>query len=368
MAVAGERGFAIFIPNCDERSIRDLIKKILLSTRDNEFNWQNKALPIAISIGWATITDSSSSPSSILNRAEIACIRASQKGGNNAEHYQAPSSRDLSEIDIVSKVNRALKEDNFILFHQRIFKIGDSKTPDERQYFTEVLIRMEDNGIPMSPGLFLPIAEKFNLMTEIDKWVIKNTFEFISRNRDLPEVRNCTYAINLSGASLNNEEIYSFTEDALKRYEISPSQISFEITESVAIQNLHHAAYLVGYLKRLGCQVALDDFGTGVSSFEYLKYLPIDKLKLDGAFVKNLTTDKIDYEIIKAISNVCKALNIELVAEFVENKETLIKLSELGIDYAQGYFLHRPAELTGKTMLSEVDDNQQSFISDIINN
>jgi len=247
---------------------------------------------------------------------------------------------------IVTKINRALKNDTFMLYQQGIYPISSSLEKTENSAnFVEVLIRMQDKEIIMSPSLFLPIAEKFNLMADVDKWVIKNTFEFISKNVNDHTINDRIYSINLSGDSLNNDEIFDFTSKTLAKYNINPEQICFEITESVAIENLHHTAYLVGYLKRLGCLVALDDFGTGVSSFEYLKYLPIDILKLDGAFVKSMTEDKIDYEITKAISTICKALDIKLIAEFVENKETLKKLNHLEIDYAQGYFLDKPTAL-----------------------
>lgn len=364
MGVTGDRGFVIFLPDITAAKVREFINTIQSVFSQEVFIWQDKQLPISVSIGWTTLNESSEHPTNAINFAEIACIRASQNMNGSMEQYTPPKSRDLNEVEVVAQINHALKNDEFILYHQRLFFLGSDEEAanSPHQSMSEVLIRMKIEGsdIPMAPGLFIPIAENFNLMGSIDRWVINKTLEFIASNKHNKRARGHMYAINLSGDSLNDTLIFDFISNALDEYKVPPQQICFEVTESVAIKNLHHAAYLIGFLKRLGCQVALDDFGTGVSSFEYLKYLPIDKLKLDGSFVKFLANDKVDYDIVSAISNICQTLDIELVAEFVEKKETLSKLRELNIQYAQGYLLHKPSPLMGEHVFA--DDLKASAI------
>jgi len=208
-----------------------------------------------------------------------------------------------------------------------------------------VLVRMIDeknNIIP--PSAFIPAAERFNLMPAIDRWVIEQTFAYLSRyyKKKGPQLR---LSINLSGASISEENFLEYIQQQLNHYQISPEDICFEITETAAIHRLSQATKLIHQLKDAGCQFALDDFGSGLSSFAYLKNMPVDYLKIDGNFVRDIVEDPIDYAMVSAIHEVGKSMGIKTIAEFVENAKIINLLRKIGIDYAQGYGVEFPCLL-----------------------
>jgi EAL domain-containing protein (putative c-di-GMP-specific phosphodiesterase class I) len=237
----------------------------------------------------------------------------------------------------VNRIQQALTENRFCLYAQSIESLKES---DKTHY--ELLIRMQDEqGGIIPPGAFLPAAERYNLIVQIDRWVIANAFRLLAENPIF--VGNIDFiSINLSGHSLTDDSVLAFIVSKLNQHRVEGSKFCFEITETAAISNLLMAENFIRELKEFGCQFALDDFGSGLSSFGYLKNLPVDYLKIDGIFVKDMMEDKIDYAMVKSIHEIGHIMGMQTIAEFVESDEIKDMLSELGVDYAQGYAIHKP--------------------------
>jgi EAL domain-containing protein (putative c-di-GMP-specific phosphodiesterase class I) len=204
---------------------------------------------------------------------------------------------------------------------------------------------LDDNDSEILPEVFIPAAERYNLMPSLDRWVIQNTLAHLGKQRHLLDTGDITLSINLSGNSLNEEGMQAYIEGKLARLNVPPQVICFEITETAVIHNIARASDFIRSLKRLGCRFALDDFGSGLSSFAYLKTLPVDYLKIDGEFVRDMVNDRIDDAMVAAINNIGHVMGIKTIAEFVENSAILDRLRELGVDYAQGYGIAVPAPI-----------------------
>ena len=243
----------------------------------------------------------------------------------------------------VARINSALDEDRFQIYVQ---KIAPLKADLENTLHTELLIRMigEDGSIIL-PGKFLPAAERYNLALRLDRWVVKTTFGLLKAHPDL-YAKLGIFSINLSGQTIADPEFLSYIITQIEQSKISPQFICFEITETSAIANISRASQFIEKLKEQGCWFALDDFGSGLSSFAYLKSLPVDYLKIDGVFVKDIVTDPADYAMVKSIHDVGKSLGKLTIAEFVENESIRQKLLDIGIDYVQGYHINKPHPLT----------------------
>jgi EAL domain-containing protein (putative c-di-GMP-specific phosphodiesterase class I) len=211
----------------------------------------------------------------------------------------------------------------------------------------EILLRMlDESGDIIPPGAFIGAAERYNLMHQIDRWVIRNTFSFLAEYFPIDQQSHCPLiSINLSGESLGSDTFLPYVKTQFQEYRIDPQNICFEITETAAIADLSNATRIIDSLKSLGCRFSLDDFGSGLSSFAYLKTLPVDFLKIDGMFVKDIATDPIDFAMVKSINEIGHVMGMQMIAEFVENKEILNKLASIHVDYAQGYGIKRPAPL-----------------------
>ncbi|RKZ36444.1 MAG: diguanylate cyclase, partial [Gammaproteobacteria bacterium] len=246
------------------------------------------------------------------------------------------------EMQWVPRINRALEEDRFELFAQPIVPINGAT--DEGDHY-EILLRMRDeNGQLVAPGRFLPAAERFNLSTRIDRWVIDATFHWLNEHPEkLRRLSLCS--INLSGLSLGNEEFMGAIVRRLDEGTLPAHVICFEITETAAIANLASATNFIHCLRERGCRFSLDDFGTGLSSFAYLKNLPVDFLKIDGGFVKSISYDAIDLAMVRSINDIGHTMGKKTIAEFVEDDLILERLREIGVDYAQGYGVGRPGPL-----------------------
>ena len=236
------------------------------------------------------------------------------------------------------RIKQALNEDRFVLFCQEIMPIQ----ADSNSYY-EVLVRMvDDKGEIVPPMAFIPAAERYNLMPNIDAWVIRNTFAAL---RDHAELAKFKLTINLSGQSISDKSTLKMIIDELEATGVSAERICFEITETAVVANLTRARQFITVLKGFGCQFALDDFGSGVSSFAYLKALPVDFLKIDGVIVKGMEDDVVSYAMVESINHVGHVMNIGTIAEFVENDEILEKLRLLGVDYGQGYGINKPVPM-----------------------
>jgi EAL domain-containing protein (putative c-di-GMP-specific phosphodiesterase class I) len=242
------------------------------------------------------------------------------------------------EMQWVGRIRAALEDNRFQLYYQPIVTLSDDR--QERIHY-ELLIRLRDeDNVLVPPMAFIPSAERYNLMPEIDRWVIHTALQHFG---NLCPDQDGVCAINLSGASLSGGQLLPFIREQLACFAVPPSQLCFEITETVAIGNLSDAIKLVTELKAIGCRFALDDFGSGMSSFAYLKHLHIDYLKIDGAFVKNMLNDSVDLAMVNSINDIGHIMGIKTIAEFVENEQICERLKAMKVDFAQGYGIAKPA-------------------------
>jgi Amt family ammonium transporter len=295
-------------------------------------------LSVGASVGVVQITPETESVAAVMSAADIACYAAKDEGRNRVHVYEADGvSNRHREMHWVARVTRAAEENRLELFFQPIVRIGSDDEPS----FHELTIRLrDDDGRLVPPSEFIPAAERYNVMSTIDRWVVTRAVELLKRRREggetLPQL-----AVNLSGISLNEQSFAEFVLQTVGEPEIA-SALCFEITETAAVTSLSNVTFFMRELKARGCKFALDDFGTGLSSFMYLKTLPVDYLKIDGQFITQIATDAVDRSMVEAISKVGRALGIATVAEWVESEAVLDELKRIGVDFAQGYHLARP--------------------------
>jgi diguanylate cyclase (GGDEF)-like protein len=332
--------FGVLMEHCSLKDANRVATSILKAIQNYQFIWEGHTFKIGVSIGLVQITHSTSNFNQLLKDADAACYMAKELGRNRIHVYQADDenlAKRSGEMQWVSNINAALEGDLFCLYAQAIVPLSNST---DRHY--ELLVRMIDvNGGLFPPGAFLPAAERYNLMTKIDHWVINNAFTLLSNNTEfLNEVSFCS--INLSGQTLSSPEILNFIIAQLQDSKIDGNKICFEITETAAISHLSIAMKFISTLKSMGCRFALDDFGSGLSSFAYLKNLPVDYLKIDGIFVKDIVDDPIDHAMVKSINEIGQVMGMETIAEFVENDVIKGMLKEIGVNYAQGYGIGKP--------------------------
>jgi EAL domain-containing protein (putative c-di-GMP-specific phosphodiesterase class I) len=258
----------------------------------------------------------------------------------------------------VEAINRALEKGRFELYAQRIVPVSSAERSREsgRALHLELLVRLiAEDGRHIPPGVFLPAAERFNLVSRVDRWVIENAFDWVARQQRRSDRVLCS--INLSGASIGEESFLAFVLGCLDAHGIPGDLICFEITETAAIANLSMATRFIHELRQRGCSFALDDFGSGLSSFAYLKSLPVQFLKIDGVFVKDMAEDPLDRAMVRAINDVGQLLGMRTIAEFVESPQILEHLAELGVDAAQGYHIDRPSPLEQIEWASGTDED-----------
>ncbi len=339
LARLGGDEFGILLGECPIDKASIIATKICEAVKDFRFVWGDKTFGLGVSIGVVPITQSSDSVSSLTSAADTACYAAKDSGRNRVHIYQyddAETQQRQGEMRWVPRLESALQENRFKLYCQPIAKAHSEGVPYQR---CEVLIRMVDEaGDLVLPGAFLPAAERYNVMPNIDRWVIRETLScYKAAMTANPGVKNVVCAVNLSGASLNDDKILAYIHDQFEAHGVSPRAICFEITETVAIANLTKALNVINDLKDRGCSFALDDFGSGLSSFAYLKSLPVDFLKIDGNFILDMVDDRTDYAMVRAINDIGHVLGLKTIAEYVENEKIYAKAKEIGIDYFQGY-------------------------------
>ena len=341
LARLGGDEFGILLERCSESRAIEVAESIRHALEDFRFEWKESFTSIRCSIGVVIVSGETDEVASLMSSADVACYSAKDKGRNQVHLYKdSDASLRHEEMKWVSRINRALEDDRLELYFQPIIGIG--KKNDESRGHYELLLRMRDeNGGLVSPDQFIPAAERYNLMSTLDRWVIRQALAKLADRSSDPKARY-TIAINLSGTSLSEDRFLDDVIAELQKQKLPDGAICFEITETAAISNLARVIHFMQSLKALGCKFSLDDFGSGLSSFTYLKNLPVDFLKIDGQFIRNVADDSVDESMVKAISEVGQAMGIETIAERVETKQVLEKLGALGIEFAQGYYIARP--------------------------
>ncbi len=351
LARLGGDEFGILLANCSLDQAMRVAETLRQAIRDFRFIWQDGVLAVGASIGIVAITPETPTVANVMSAADVACYAAKDQGRNRVQLYKPDDVPERHrEMHWVSRLTRACDESRFELYYQPIVPIGANR--HEGEHF-ELMLRLRDEtGTMITPVEFIPAAERYNVMPAIDRWVVHRALERLVYRGD-PAVKPYTIAVNLSGTSLNDEHFLEYLIAELGRHELPKGAMCFEITETAAIANLNNVAFFMRELKSLGCHFALDDFGSGLSSFMYLKTLPVDYLKIDGQFIENVASDPVDRSMVEAISQVGKAMGIHTIAERVESAEVLEALAQLGIGFAQGYHLAKPRSTEGFPYLRE---------------
>ena len=350
LARLGGDEFAILLENCSLEHAERAANNVRQAVQNFRFMWNENMFTIGVSIGLTLISQDGESISEVLRRADAACY-AAKEAGRNRLHVFRMDDKELAlrhlEMSWVSRVNAALEENRLELWHQEIAEISREGRPHghtAEDHF-EVLLRMRDtDGTLIMPSTFLPAVERYTLAGKIDRWVLKAMFRWLADNPQTRE-RIGICAVNLSGQTLGDLNFHNEVITMLEESKVRADRICFEITETSAIANLANATLFMQRMKQHGCTFALDDFGSGLSSFAYLKTLPVDFVKIDGLFVKDILSDPVDRAMVKAIIEMAHAMGKLAIAEFVENDEILQELIDLGVDYVQGYGIGRPAPL-----------------------
>jgi diguanylate cyclase (GGDEF)-like protein/PAS domain S-box-containing protein len=340
LARLGGDEFGILLENCPFEHAKRIAEGILESVANFRFVWQEKSFVVGASIGLVEIAGHDLAPATLLAAADTACFAAKDEGRNRVRSFSASDSemiRRSGEMNWVSRINHAFDQERFRLHWQPIVPLDPARLGDA--HHGEILLRMlDDRGALVPPSHFLPAAERYNLMPRIDRWVVEQSLHWLVGHADA----TLCASINLSGQSLGDERFLDFVVDQLHRTGIAPQRVCFEITETAAISNLPKALRFIRALRERGCRFSLDDFGTGLSSFGYLKNLPVDFLKIDGGFIRNFLDNAIDQAMVAAINNIGHVMGLLTIAEFVESRDVCDLLRVQGIDYAQGFGLARP--------------------------
>jgi diguanylate cyclase (GGDEF)-like protein/PAS domain S-box-containing protein len=336
--------FAVLMEQCGIQQAQRMADTVLQVIQQYRFNRDGKTLQVGVSIGMVTIDKNSGAITDVLKAADMACYGAKEDGRHCVHIYHKENKQLIKRMDIAQwgiKVENALDGGKFQLFSQPISTLNGN---DSGQHF-ELLLRMVDtDGKIIEPDNFLPAAEQFYLGTRVDRWVVNAAFSYFTQKAErLQELKLC--AINLSGQSLNDKRFLEYVLACFSSTRMPPEKVCFEITETAAVSDISKAQHFIKQLKEVGCYFALDDFGTGNANFSYLKKLPVDFLKIDGSFVKDILDDPLDLAMINAINQIGHVLGKKTIAEYVENELILDRLQEIGVDYAQGYHIGHPHPL-----------------------
>ncbi len=342
VARLGGDEFGVLLSHCDVATGQRLGEKLRRLVEDHRFVWEGRIYQVGASIGLVEIDAHWGDTIHLMSAADAACYAAKDAGRNKVRLYH-PGDEDVArrrgEMEWASRLTRAMEEDRLLLYYQPIVALGNNGLPP--QY--ELLLRLQDEDDLILPMAFIPAAERYQLMPMLDRWVIEHAL--VQCTRLLEGIGNAVLGINLSGASLSDIHFQSYIREKVRSHPELARHLCFEITETAAVSNLNTVLVLIEDLKALGCHFALDDFGSGLSSFGYLRSLPVDYLKIDGAFVLEMAEDPVDAAMVEAIVKVARIMGVKTVAEFVENQATAEALRLLGVDYAQGNHFAEPRPL-----------------------
>ncbi len=345
LARLGGDEFGVLLESCSLDEAMQTAEALRIAIGDYKFLWDDRTFRLGVSIGVVPITAENEDVAALLSAADSACATAKEAGRNRIHSFQENDidlMRRRRELQWAARINNALEENRFELYRQTIKPL---QAEEEGAHY-EILLRMRDeNGGVISPALFIEAAERYGITPSIDRWVIRSAFRWLVSEADERE-RLSLCSINLSGQSLGDEKFLPFVIEQFQMSGLDATKICFEITETAAIASYSQANRFINALKELGCLFALDDFGTGLSSFGYLKHFPVDFLKIDGSFVKEILHDPIDREMVRSINEIGHLTGKKTIAEFAENEEIITMLRGMGIDYAQGYGVSEPKRVT----------------------
>ncbi|WP_299597069.1 EAL domain-containing protein [uncultured Microbulbifer sp.] len=331
----GSDEFALLLKDCTLEEAKRIVTRLREAVNDFVFHWEDSETRPALSIGAVSVDCHAPPASQLLASSHDACGAARDQGRNRVKFF-GDSRKALEkrrESTWLAEIHAAIREDRLLLYRQPVVALQDQN----RVHHYEVLVRMQGrDGDVISPGLFLPAAERYGMIDEVDRWVIRNIFRYMALEQSSGS-GGFHYAINISGISLGDELFADFVLRELTEAGVAPSRVQFEITETSAINNLDRALVFIHKLRAAGCSFALDDFGRGASSLAYLRQLPVDYLKIDGSFVRNMLEDEIDSAMVSTVDHLAKRMGISTIAEFAETPELLEKLRLMGVDYAQGF-------------------------------
>jgi diguanylate cyclase (GGDEF)-like protein len=339
IARLGGDEFGLVMPDCTKEEAKTVADSLREALKDLEFTWQGQRYAISGSIGLVHFRKGDFTAQEALRAADVACYIAKEKGRDRVHVYEAADAAQTQftvDLGWVHRLHRALEQDSFRLFAQAIAPADADRNQGEH---CEILLRLEEDGKMVPPNAFIPAAERFGVMPAIDRWVVRHALDIISKRSS---TEHDTYSINLSGLTFKDETFMAFLCGELRRTGVPARALCFEVTETATIENLDLAVAFMKAVRDMGCRFALDDFGVGMSSLTYLKRLPIDFVKIDGSFVRDMLTDRMDRTTVEMINQISHLSGRQTIAEFVENEEILAALKEIGVDYVQGYAIARP--------------------------
>lgn len=361
----GSDEFGLILKHCTQKSAMKIASHITQAISDMKFNWDGCDYKLGVSIGINPLDKNTRDSADAIRKADLACYTAKDQGKNQTYVYEEQNSeliRRQEETYWATRISAAIENNRLRLYAQPIVALQNKSLQNNH---VEILVRLlnEDNQL-IAPNAFIPAAEHYNLMPLVDRKIIHETFTFIASYADIDE-NNTHYSINLSGNTLGDDDIVDYIKNLAEKLDINTRQICFEITETAAIKNLNRAKSFIKKLKAIGFKFALDDFGSGFSSFQYLKTLSVDYLKIDGSFVADMVNNNIDHAMVAAINEVGHVMGIKTIAEYVENDQIIRKLQDINVDYGQGYGIEQPKPLEEILSLNE---NEKSPALKIIHN
>lgn len=362
LARLGGDEFGLLLEHCPADLALPIALELRDAVRDFRFSWQGRSFSLGVSIGVAPLSASIDSAAAALSAADAACYVAKEQGRNRAHLYHVEDAALVehhSQIMWVSRLTQALDENRFRLHFQSIVPLGHDN-PGARPHYEVLLRLLEPDGRLVEPMVFMPAAERYNLMPAIDRWVLREVIGVSAAAQRSAQPRPL-FAVNLSARSLGDEHLHDYLHDLLTSHEVPGDMLCLEITEAAAVANLQRAGQRMAEFRRLGCRVALDHYGSGMSSFTDLKALPVDYLKIDGDFIRSLVDDRVNRAVAEAINRVAHVMTIQTVAQWTETEAIVTILKELGIDHAQGYVMARPQPIEMLTASMALDAPRRVF-------